>query len=408
MISLLNSKKVRDWCLFDFGISSYPTLILTFFYGAFYAKKIATNPNVGTSLWGFALSSASIICFLLLSFILIRGKYLFKRINITFFKLFFNLMIFSTFCLVFFDEGSNYLVPLIFIVISFVSFEIINLFYNISLFKVRGKNNEGALSNLGWAFGYLGGLVSLFLVYSFFKLTSYQDYKIFNLSVFIFIGPFVACWAAFFGLFLFKNLKKIYFASPDIFELLKNLKSQGISKFLISYFFFNNAVISIFAFASMIAAFLFGLSESQILFLGVFINLFGIVGCLIVGKFEDKIGSLKTIKICIFGLLILTSVLFFIENLLGFWIIALLIGFFIGPIQASSRSFLVKKIKSNNQMSAFSLYSMFGNLCSILGPFLVGLTIDYSESIRLGVLVIPVFFSLSLIPYIKFNFKVSA
>ena len=76
-------------------------------------------------------------------------------------------------------------------VISFVSFEIVNLFYNIALFKVKSKNNEGALSNLGWAFGYLGGLVSLFLVYMLLKLTINQDYKLFDLSVFTLIGPFV-------------------------------------------------------------------------------------------------------------------------------------------------------------------------------------------------------------------------
>ena len=56
----------------------------------------------------------------------------------------------------------------------------------------------------------------------------------------------------------------------NILELIKNIRSRGISNFLISYFFFNNAVVSIFAFASMIAAFIFGLSESEILFLGVF------------------------------------------------------------------------------------------------------------------------------------------
>ncbi len=401
MFSLLSSKKVRSWCLFDFGISSYPTLILTFFYGAFYAKKIALNPTVGTSLWGFTLSSASVICFLLLSFILIRGKYLFKKVKIGLFKLFFYLMIFSTFGLIFFDEGSSYIWPLIFVIVSFVSFEIINLFYNISLFKIKKKNSVGALSNLGWAFGYLGGLISLFLVYIVLRLTIDHDYKLFNISIFKLIGPFVALWSVIFGLSLFKILKEVKFSPPDIYELQRNLKSKGLTNFLISYFFFNNAVISIFAFASMIAAFIFELSESQILFLGVFINLFGILGCLILGKFEDRIGSLKTIIACIFNLLILTFTLFFIKNIIFFWVIALLIGFFVGPIQASSRSFLVKNIKSKNELSAFSLYSMFGNLCSILGPFIVGLTIDISGSIRLGILIIPIFFFLSLIPYLK-------
>ncbi len=404
MFSLLNSKKIRSWCLFDFGISSYPTLILTFFYGAFYAKTISSDPNVGTSLWGFALSAASILCFLLLSFILISGRNFFRNIKIGFFKFFFYLMIFFTFGLFFFDKGSNQFLPLFFIVISFVSFEIVNLFYNLSLSKIRKKNTTGALSNLGWAFGYLGGLASLFLVFMLLKFSD-ESFKIFNVKVFLLIGPFVAIWSALYGFSLFNVMKEVHFKSPNILELIKNVRSRGISNFLISYFFFNNAVVSIFAFASMIAAFIFGLSESEILFLGVSINFFGIIGCLVIGSVEDKMGSLNAVKICISGLLILTLILYFTESYYSFWVIALLVGFFIGPIQASSRSFLVQKIKAQNQMAAFSLYSMFGNLCSILGPFLVGLTIQLTDSIRFGIIVIPIFLFLSLIPFLKLYFR---
>ena len=400
MFSLLNSKKIRSWCLFDFGISSYPTLILTFFYGAFYAKTISSDPNVGTSLWGFALSAASILCFLLLSFILISGRNFFRNIKIGFFKFFFYLMIFFTFGLFFFDKGSNQFLPLFFIVISFVSFEIVNLFYNLSLSKIKKKNTTGALSNLGWAFGYLGGLASLFLVFMLLKFSD-ESFKIFNIKVFLLIGPFVAIWSALYGFSLFNVMKEVHFKSPNILELIKNVRSRGVSNFLISYFFFNNAVVSIFAFASMIAAFIFGLSESEILFLGVSINFFGIIGCLVIGSVEDKMGSLNAVKICISGLLILTLILYFTESYYSFWVIALLVGFFIGPIQASSRSFLVQKINAQNQMAAFSLYSMFGNLCSILGPFLVGLTIQLTDSIRFGIIVIPIFLFLSLIPFLK-------
>jgi len=406
MFSLLNSKKIRSWCLFDFGISSFPTLILTFFYGAFYAKTISSDPNVGTSLWGFALSAASILCFLLLSFILISGRNFFPNIKIGFFKFFFYLMIFFTLGLFFFDKGSNQFFPLLFVVISFVSFEIVNLFYNLSLSKIRKKNNAGALSNLGWAFGYFGGLVSLFLILVLFKFSN-ESFKIFNIKVFLFIGPFVAIWSALFGFSLFKVMNDVQFKSPNILELIKNIRSRGLSNFLISYFFFNNAVVSIFAFASMVAAFIFGLSESEILFLGVSINFFGIIGCLVIGNVEDKIGSLNAVKICISGLLILTLILFFAESYYSFWVIALLVGFFIGPIQASSRSFLVQKIKAQNQMAAFSLYSMFGNLCSILGPFLVGLPIQFTDSIRFGIIVIPIFLFLSSIPFLKLYFKLN-
>ena len=46
---------------------------------------------------------------------------------------------------------------------------------------------------------------------------------------------------------------------------------------------------------------------------------------------------------------------------------------------------------------------MFGNICSILGPFLVSLVISISSDIRQGLLVIPLFFVISLLPFVKTN-----
>ena len=71
MIQESKEKKIRDWCLFDFGISSYPTLIITFIYGAFYAKEIAQTPEIGTSNWGFAISIGSALVIVLPNLFLI-------------------------------------------------------------------------------------------------------------------------------------------------------------------------------------------------------------------------------------------------------------------------------------------------------------------------------------------------
>jgi len=148
---------------------------------------------------------------------------------------------------------------------------------------------------------------------------------------------------------------------------------------------------------------LFGFSEKEILKLGIFINLFGIIGCLSLGKIEDRVGSEKIVLTCIVFLLLITFTLYFINDTKIFWLLSLMIGFFIGPIQAASRSVLAKKLKSENQLSAFCVYSMFGNICSILGPFLVSLVISISSDIRQGLLVIPLFFVISLLPFVKTN-----
>ena len=132
----------------------------------------------------------------------------------------------------------------------------------------------------------------------------------------------------------FKIDKFIYF--------LKEIKFNKINKFLLSYFFFNNSVICIFAFASMIASFLFGFSEEEILRLGIFINFAGIIGCLFLGKFEDNFGSENIVITCIIFLMLTTIALYFTNDKIVFWILSLIIGFFIGPIQAASRSLISK------------------------------------------------------------------
>ena len=403
MIKIFKSKKVFSWCFFDFGISSYPTLILTFFYGAFYAKAIAKNHIIGTAYWGFSISLASILSFLLLSFFLIQSRFYFQYISTSFFKMFFYALLVSVSALFFFDSDSSTYYPLIFVISSFIAFEFVNLFYNISLQKVAPKNNEGIVSNLGWATGYFGGLMALMFVYFFIKYTENSDYQFFNISVFHLIGPFVATWSFIFCLSHFKNYKSEKFAIPDIFKLTKSLKNQKIRFFLLSFFFLNNGIVCIFSFASMFAAFIFGLSESEIIFLGIFINLSGIIGCLSFGFIEKKFNSMEIVKLCIGALLILTSILFFTEAISFFWLIALAIGFFIGPIQASSRAFLAENLKENDQLTIFSFYSIIGNVCAVLGPFVIGIVVDINESIRTGMLIIPLFFFLSLIPFLRLS-----
>ena len=399
MLSILKSRKILSWCFFDFGISSYPTLILTFFYGAFYAKMIASTPELGTSNWGFAISSASVLSFLVFSIILIQGRQLFRVLSNKFFLYSFYILILSSFSLFFFGQGSNAYLPLILVSISLISFEIINLFYNISLHRVVEKKKEGLVSNLGWAFGYLGGLISLAIILVLINLSERQDFLIMGMNVFLLIGPFVAFWTFLFGMFHMRNFKDVEFKIPNLLNFFKNIGNLKIYSFFISYFFFNNAVICIFAFASMFASFLFSFSEKELLFLGIFINLFGILGCLVLGRVEDKIGSEKNVRTCILALLILTTILFFLKSKMFFWLLSLGIGFFIGPIQASSRSVLVKRIKYEDQVSAFCIFSIFGNMCAILGPLLVSLVIEITGSIRLGLTIIPMFFLISLVPF---------
>ena len=105
--------------------------------------------------------------------------------------------------------------------LSLICFEMINLFYNLSLHKVAPKHKEGQISNLGWAFGYFGGLCSLAIIFLLLELTKSYDYRLFDVSVFLLIGPFVALWTIIFGYSHIKNFIHEKFIIPNIVDFLK-------------------------------------------------------------------------------------------------------------------------------------------------------------------------------------------
>ena len=123
----------------------------------------------------------------------------------------------------------------------------------------------------------------------------------------------------------YKN--KTFLKLINLLYFLKEIKFNKINKFLLNYFFFNNSVICIFAFAKYNCIFLLEFSEEEILRLGIFINFAGIIGCLFLGKFEDNFGSENIVITCIIFLMLTTIALYFTNDKIVFWILSLIIGF---------------------------------------------------------------------------------
>ena len=392
----IKNKKLKFWYLFDFGLSAYPTLILTFFYATYYVNNIALNKTKGASEWGFTISLSSCLTAILLVIFLSRRKFnLKKRLSINYFSFFFLTICLGTSSLSFFDDRESQMLPLIFILISFISFEILNLFYNATLHKVAKKKYQGYASNIGWAFGYFGGLCALGIVF-LLLLNNNSNFLPLTFSINL-VGLFIAIWVLIFCFPLFNIMKNMNLYINPEFKIFSFFMYKKIKNFIFSYFFFNNAIISVFAFASLYASSILNFKQEEILILGVSINLSGVLGCYLFALFEKKIESKKNIFRCLVALTLLTLVLLIIEEVYFFWIISLLIGFFIGPIQASSRSYLSTNISSVNQFNNFTIYCIIGNVCSILGPFSISILIYLTDSLRLGFSLIPIYFFIGLI-----------
>ena len=106
---------------------------------------------------------------------------------------------------------------------------------------------------------------------------------------------------------------------------------------------------------------------------------------------DMKFGSKKVILVSLAFLICLCVLLFFSTNEKSFWLLGVPLGFFIGPVQASSRALLAKMAPRKMSTRFFGIFAFSGKATSFLGPALVAWVTIYFDNARAGMIVIIVF-----------------
>jgi UMF1 family MFS transporter len=97
------------------------------------------------------------------------------------------------------------------------------------------------------------------------------------------------------------------------------------------------------------------------------------------------------------GLIVTVSIILVLHDKTWFWTVSLLMGLFIGPVQASSRSLLIRIVPKEMITEKFGLFSFSGKATAFLGPWLVANLTLLFNSQRLGLSVIVIFLLLGLL-----------
>ena len=426
-----NKGQIFVWSMFDFANQPFTNLVVTFIYGTFFTTVIASNEISGTQQWSHAISITAIIVALLSPFmgaLADRGGY-----RKTFLFGFTWLTIISTTALYFVLPG-EIMPALIYFVIANIGFEMGSVFCNAYLPDISHSKNIGRISGYGWALGYVGGLIALALamvflvqadnpIFGFGKGAegAYENIRATNLLV--------AIWFAIFSIPTFVYLKD---RKPDTKALLSNVRGTikdfrltakelsnypQIITFLVARLFYNDGLVTIFAFGGIYAAGSLDFSFDEIMILGIVLNITAGLGAFLMGFLDDKVGGKKTIKVTLVGLMIAIILAVFApefrpfsqfvfggssvpEWLTGkniFWFAAILIGVFSGPNQASSRSLMGRFTPENKKNEFFGFFAFSGKATAFLGPFLLGSLTMYFESQRVGISVIFLFFMVGFI-----------
>lgn len=157
--------------------------------------------------------------------------------------------------------------------------------------------------------------------------------------------------------------------------------------------------------------------EELIIFF-IIVQTTAILGSVLFGVISDSIGQKKSINISlIIWILTITFAYFssdpsnafmiYLSELLSkdgvtlqrqsFYAVGLLAGSVMGATQSTSRSMMSKLTPDDKKTEFFGFYSFFGKSSAILGPLVFGLVSYITESQRLAILTIAVFFIIGII-----------
>ncbi len=429
-------RAIFGWILFDWACQPFFTLVTTFIYAPYFASAVAGDPARGQALWGFATAAAGIIIALTSPFVgAIADATGHRKPWIATFGL---LLILGSLGLWFGVPGGEHTIPIVLIAfaIGTIGAEYAAVFNNAKMPSLVPPSKIGWLSGLGWATGYMGGLVSLAVALLFLStnpntgLTLIGTPPIFGLNAAAregdrFIGPLTAVWFIVFilPLFLFtpdgkRTLKLGPAINKGFRSTLATIREarahKNIATFLLANMIYTDGLVALFAFGGIYAAGTFGWGAIQLGIFGILLTITGTAGALIGGKLNDTVGS----KPVIFGSLVILvlaciailsidrdRILFIVpvappapgaglfssvaEKL--YVVTGLFIGLAAGPLQAASRALLVRLAPQDKLAQFFGLFALSGKLTSFMGPFLVATVTALTLNQKAGVSVLVLF-----------------
>jgi len=404
-------RAVAAWCLYDWANSAYPTVVVTFVFAAYYARAVAGDVTAATGQWGQTIALSGLAVAVLAP---IFGAVADQTGRCKpWLGLFTAVAVAASVGLwAVAPEPAFALLALVLVALGNAAFELGQVFYNAMLPGLARPQRLGRISGWAWGLGYAGGLVCLALCLLLFLQPAPP---LFGLDAAAaepvrVTGPFVGAWFALFAvpLFLFTPdgpplgagaWGAARGALPRLWRTLRALPLQqgGVGRFLLARMIYTDGLNTLFAFGGLYAAGTFGMGMQEILLFGILLNVAAGVGAFAFAWIDDWIGARRTVLIALGCLIVAAGAILLVDSRTWFVALGCAIGLFIGPAQSASRSFMARLAPPHLRSELFGLYALSGKATAFVGPALVGWVTLWSDSQRVGMATILVFFLVGMV-----------
>jgi MFS transporter, UMF1 family len=416
-----SKKIINAWCMYDWANSVYNLVITSTIFPAYYESMTGDGNEqtadyvhflgrdfVNTALYNYALAFAfllvAIFSPILSSIADFRGN---KKSFLRFFMTMGSIACSSLF---FFDQHNLWL-GILASIIACVGYWASFVFYNSFLPEIAAPEDRDRISARGFSMGYIGSVILQIISFILIMKNDWFGISVAKGSQFSFL--LVGIWWFVFAQIPLRILPN---PVPAVTGMQRNLLLNGyrelqkvwhqltnipvLKRFLIAFFFYNMGVQTV-----LLAATLYGKSELAIptenLIVSILIIQFiAIPGAILISRLSGKIGNLKALICCVVVWIGVCIAAYYMPagKVNQFYLLAAVVGFIMGGIQALSRSTYAKLMpETKDTTSFFSFFDVTEKIAIVIGMFSFGFLNELTGSQRSSVLALMLYFIIGLL-----------
>lgn len=399
-------KELWGWYSFDFANTSFTVMVVTVAYAIYFREYVVGDLSillpwgarpVGDVLWGLG----NAISMLLVG---ITSPYLGAIADGTSRKKLFT-GLFTIFCIVptalmvTVGPGEIWWGLLLF-VLGNIGFQGGLVFYNAFLPQISPPGRMGYVSGMGFAWGYVGALITLMIAMPFASRATDIGSHSALAPTFLISAIFFLIFSVPFFLFVRERPPRMRLADNAWREGWIRVRStlsqlnhyRHTGRFLIAYFIYSDGINTVIAFGGIYAVVTLDFTAMQVIVFFAVLQIAAIAGAWGLGLLTDRWGARQTVELTLLLWTIMTIGAFLSRNAFTFYLVGALAGVAMGSSQAASRTLMAELTPPSREAEFFGFYGLCGKFSAIIGPLQFGLVTLITGSQRLAVLSVSVFF----------------
>jgi UMF1 family MFS transporter len=262
----------------------------------------------------------------------------------------------------------------------------------------------GRVSGWGWAFGYLGGLVSLGISLAYILWAEKQGQtatQFVPVTMVITALVFAICATPTFVFLKERALPvpKLRSAWNEVLNTLSQARRfRDLWQFLVCILFYQAGIMAVIALAAIYATEAMKFTFVDTIILILVVNVTAAAGAFGFGYLQDAIGHVKAMRLVLAGWIVMIALAYLAEGKALFWVAANLAGLCMGAAQAAGRAIVGYLSPPARTAEFFGLWGLAVKAASIFGPLTYGaVTWIFEGNHRLGILAVGVYFVIGLV-----------